>query len=225
MKKIAALIVMLVVCFSISGCGDKVIIDNNNTSLPTLTDSKEYDEVTVTPVDTTETDISDEDEISASENIKPLEESDFEVVQGENIIKLDSPYAEFKFDKPEEQLDNNYVGETYSGEFIYKTYFHLFEDFELYVSNANYNIKNRNFDEYYITQIVLKNSNFATGRGIAIGSDAVDIENKYGSAEKSTIDGKINLTYRLGDKEISFIIGDNQKVESIVLNIIVEGVQ
>lgn len=91
--------------------------------------------------------------------------------------------------------------------------------------NTNYNLKNRNFDEYYITQITLKNSTFKTYRGITIGLKAEDIIKAYGQVEKSTENGETVLNYTLNDMEMSFTIDENQKVKNVVLSIVMEDIQ
>lgn len=218
MKKVVICILIICICLSISACGEKILKDNNESDkqVGTLsTDGAKNN--SPTPAESQSS--------NHTKDIKPLELLDFSVSDTKNSIRLDSPYKEFKIDKPEEKLENNYVGETYSGEFVYKTYMHKYADFDLYVSNANYNLKNRNFDEYYITQITLKNSTFKTYRGISIGSKVEDINKAYGPGEKSTVDGKNVLIYTLNDMEMSFTIDENQKVQDVVLRIIVKDIQ
>ncbi len=217
MERVITCITVVAICLLINGCSNKISIDNSNTPSGTISDNEKNNK----DIPTGEIQIS----TFSNREIKPLEASDFTITDGEISIKLDSPYKEFKIDMPEEKLDNNYVGETYSGEYIYKTYIHKFADFDLYVSNLNYNFKDRNFDEYYITQITLKNLNFVTLRGITIGSNVEDINNAYGPAEKSIIDGKTILIYKLNDMEMSFRIGENQKVQDVILRIVVKDVQ
>lgn len=156
--------------------------------------------------------------------VNPLEEKDFSIHDTKNNVILDSSYKEFKIEKPEELQDNNYVGEIYSGEIVYKVYIHKYADFNLYVSNSNYNLKNRNFDEYYITQITLKNSNFKTYRGITIGSNVEDIVKSYGSVKESIEDDNTVLIYTLNDMKMSFTIDGNQKVQDVVLSIVIQDI-
>lgn len=149
--------------------------------------------------------------------IKLIGASDFIVSDGSNSFRLDLPYKEFTYYKPEERSDNNYVGEVIADDYVYKTYMHKYPDFDIYVSNLNYNHKNRSFDEYYITQITLKNSNMKTSRGITLGSKAVDVYNTYGSGEKTNVDGEENLSYKFEDMELLFVIDKNQNVKELVL--------
>jgi hypothetical protein len=36
---------------------------------------------------------------------------------------------------------------------VYKYYLHKYKDFDIYVSNARYNEKGRNFDEYLLAKL------------------------------------------------------------------------
>mgnify|MGYP000374151991 CR=1 FL=1 len=215
MKKLVAYLLIACICFFSSACGDKTHQGEINNQVSSVsTGGTEYNSNTP-----------DDPGSDPVDDIKPLEASDFSVSDAKNSINLDSPYKDFKIDLQEEELDNNYVGETYSGDFVYKTYIHSYADFDIYVSNTNYNIKNRNFDEYYITQIVLKNSNFKTYRGITVGSRAEDVIRTYGQGDISTEDGKTVLIYKLNDMEMSFTVDENQRVQDVVLRIITEDMQ
>lgn len=207
---------MICIFVAISACGKEISKDNNESIKQFGSDdgAKNYNP---TPMESQSS--------NSTNEIKPLVYLDFSVSDSKNSIKLDTPYHEFKIDYPEEELDNYYVGETYLGEYVYKTYMHKYAEFDLYVSNTNYNLKNRNFDEYYITQITLSNSSFNTDRGITIGSKIEDINKFYGPGEKSTVDGKTVLIYTLNDMELSFTFDDNQKVQDLVLRIVVKNIQ
>jgi hypothetical protein len=148
-----------------------------------------------------------------------LEIEDFSVSDGENIISLDFPYIDFKIDLPEKEADNNYVGETYSGEYVYKYFCHIYDDFDIYVSNIDYNLNGRDFDEYYISQITLKTPAFKTHRGVVIGSNAEELTSIYGLGEMFIEDGKTILVYALNDMKIEFTIDENQKIHGISLYI------
>ena len=143
---------------------------------------------------------------------KPLEAKDFSVSDGKTKIVLDSPFMDFKTDLPEEET--SYVGEEYSGGFVYKVYQHAYADFDLYTSNRNYNLKGRSFDDYYISQITLKTPKFKTDRGISAGAYAEDLIKAYGPGEESNNDGTIGLLYTFGDMKLQFDI-ENQRARSI----------
>jgi hypothetical protein len=153
-----------------------------------------------------------------NEILRPLDDSDFIVSDGANDIVLDSIFSKFNPEKPEKQIENNYVGEEYVGDYAYKIFTHEYPDYDLYVSNLEYNIKNRNFDEYYITQITLTNSNYKTARGTAIGSRLTDIYKVYGYHEICTKEeAQDYITYQLNQKEITFFLSKDKKVIRIIL--------
>ena len=154
------------------------------------------------------------DALGAADDFKPLKAEDFSVSDGKTAIVLDSPFEDFKTDSPEEEIGNNYVGEEYSGGFAYKVYMHVYAGFDLYTSNRNYNLKGRNFDDYYIAQITLKSPDFRTHRGIAIGSGVEELIRAYGPGEETNDDGVIGMVYTFEDMKLEFNIL-NQKVQNI----------
>lgn len=209
MKKFIGIFLLVIVYATITSCNSKTSINNkNNSNSLSYQISNSSDNLD-----------NSSNHSSNTKDITPLNASDFVISDGINSVKLDSPFKDLKINKPEEKLDTNYVGETTSGKYIYKTYIHKYADFDLYVSNLNYNLKNRNFDEYYITQITLKSNNFKTNRGITIDSKLEDVYAAYGNIEKTSIDGKELLNYTLNDMILSFTIDKNEKVQSVILMI------
>ncbi|HEX3077616.1 MAG TPA: hypothetical protein VHQ24_12200 [Lachnospiraceae bacterium] len=115
--------------------------------------------------------------------IEPLNESDFIVSDGTNEITLDSLYDNFT--TTEKEIDthgseNNYVGEIYVGDSMYKVFSHTYKNFTIYTSNLNYDYKKADFDTYYITQIDITGGDYSTSRGIQIGDTKEDIYKAYG---------------------------------------------
>jgi len=155
------------------------------------------------------------------DTVKQLEEKDFSITDCEDTICLDIPFKDFHSHKVEERVD--FVGWIYSGEFAYKYNRHVYGDFDIYTSNANYNLKNRNFDDRYISQITLKNANLKTLRGISLGSTLQDVINLYGEGQvqKSNSDYVI-YQYRLEDRALQFKVDKEQKVAGITLLILVQ---
>lgn len=191
----------LLMCFLLSGCGEEHLDDVNRTVLTEVEGSDTHNNISV-------------------EIINPIELSDFIVTNGDSIIKLDYPYNKFEIDLPEITLENNYVGEIYVGDIVYKTYMHKYDDFTLYTSNLNYNLKDRKFDDYYITQITLKTPEFKTMRGVRIGSSIEEIKNSYGDLIQKISNDKSKVIYDFEDKELVFIIGVSNKVEEIILRVV-----
>ena len=145
---------------------------------------------------------------------KPLEAQDFSVSDGKTTIVLESPFMDFETDLPEEE--HYYVGEEFTGGFVYKAYHRVYADFHLYTSNRYYNLKDRNFDDYYISQITLQTPSFKTNRGLAVGSDVEEVIKAYGPGEESNEDGATGLLYTFGDMNLQFEIV-NQRVLNIMV--------
>jgi len=198
-------IIIIFACSLISAC-EKSVTDLTENNRPIYTESDGSANLV--------------DNQNDNEAIKPLTIEDFSVSDGENTIVLDFPYLDFNINLIEEEADNNYVGEINSGEFVYKVYFHNYLSFDLYTSNINYNIKNRDFDEYYITQITLKTPSFKTYRGINLGSNTEELVNLYGLGKESIVDGNTVMVYSLKDMEMQFTIDDNNTVQIITLAVL-----
>lgn len=218
------MISILSICILLTSCDVKI---DNNPNTSSAIESKinarsKTTDNTIEALRTNEKTIQKNTTSHESKSDEPLDIKDFTVTVGENDITLDTPYKDLKLDKEEKKIDNNYVGETTSGDTTYKNYMHQFNDFDIYVSNSYYDTKNRNFDEYYITQIMLKTSAFKTARGITVGAAIDEVVNLYGEGKKVESNGNVSLAYRLKDMEISFAIDKEQKVQSIILNIVVE---
>lgn len=157
--------------------------------------------------------------------VDPLSEEDFTITDGINIIGLYMAFKDLKLNMTEKLVENNYVGETTSGEFIYKYYMHQYDDFDLYVSNANYNYKGKKFDDRYVSQITLKNkSDFKTARGITISSALKDVTEAYGYTVMKKENENNVIEYQLNDMGIKFYIDSNQTVSNITMHIIVKNV-
>ena len=157
------------------------------------------------------------------DSVKPLSESDFTIADGKSSIGLYKEFKDLKIEKQELKNENNYVGEIASGDYFYKYYIHNYDDFDLYLSNANYNLKGKKFDDRYIAQITLKNKcNFKTSRGITIGSSLKNVMDAYGQRTAINVNGVDCLEYQFNDMGLCFDINSNQTVSRIVLNIIVK---
>ena len=158
-------------------------------------------------------------------SLKSLGEEDFSVSDSKNSIQLDIPFFSLNIDTPKKTDENMsshiyFVSYVYSGVYVYKVYTQEYYDITIYISNYNYNFKGRDFDDYFITQITLVNSNFKTYRGITVGSTVQEVYSKYGYTKESIEDDRTSLRYTLGEMMISFQIDNNQKVEAVILSII-----
>lgn len=153
----------------------------------------------------------------------PLKENDFAITDGINKISLYMAFGDLKLDKTEKKVENRYVGETLSGDYVYKSYMHEYDVFDLYVSNTNYNLKGRNFDDRYISQITLKGkSDFKTPRGITVGSTMKEVLSAYGQTAVKSVNGNDFIEYVFDDMGLNIYFDSNQTVSNIVINIIVK---
>lgn len=153
-----------------------------------------------------------------SAGIKQLESEDFSVYSEKNTIELGSLFEDFIENSTEKEEGNDYVGEIYKEDQpYYKVYVHYFADFDIYISNINYDVENRDFDTYIIQQITLKTSVYKTNRDRSIGSGLNDVMNVYGEGIESVENKTRTLVYSLGDKSISFMFNEHDMVDSITL--------
>lgn len=206
MKKYIIVFLLVLMSYPLNGCSDESRSDSNSVR----------DDVNVS----NNTQVETEREI-----ISPLTHSDFSITDGDNIVKIDSAYDDFEVNLVEMDYENNYVGVKYNGDYAYKTYVHEYVDFILYTSNTNYNIKDRDFDSYYITQITLKTPEFKTLRGLGIGSSLDEIKNLYGEYLEEVVDGRLNAIYVLEDKKLSFVIDKSNIIVEVYLTVIVEDIE
>ncbi|MCX7710600.1 MAG: hypothetical protein N2484_12235 [Clostridia bacterium] len=148
---------------------------------------------------------------------KALEENDFVLSDGKNNIALDIKYENFKDYK---ETQSSFLGEFFYGDFAYRFYLHEFEGFSIYSSNARYDVKNRDFNEYYIVNVFVKDSVFKTARGISTGTGRKDVIKAYGEG-KELIDKKnrIGLEYRMKEKLFLFQLDEKNQVEEITMKI------
>ncbi|MBT6068696.1 hypothetical protein HOG48_02995 [Candidatus Peregrinibacteria bacterium] len=115
-----------------------------------------------------------------------------------------------------DEIHSEYVGETYNETFMYKTYLHSYDGFDLYTSNANYNLKGRSFDEYYISQITSKSPDFYSSRGITAGSTVDKVMDAYGNTNILEKEGDSFVSYDYEDMKMSYFLDANDVVEEIV---------
>lgn len=155
----------------------------------------------------------------SQETIGFLQPSDFAVTDGQNEIVLDRLYGNMELDKPEITEEAIYVGEIYGKNGVYQYYVHEYEDLTIYISNANWNLKDRKADDYYTAQIELNNTVFRTFRGITIGSSMEDVIEAYGQGIKYVTDDGCVLNYTYNDLELYFTIDQSEVVQGVSMHI------
>ncbi|WP_310602519.1 hypothetical protein [Anaerosporobacter sp.] len=158
--------------------------------------------------------------------IVPMNASDLAVTDGENMVLLDSLYDGFETTEEEietETSENHFVGEIYVDEYVYKTYFHQFKDFEIYTSNTEYPLKGEDMHTYHIRQISLLTDKYRTARGAYIGIDIKEVLELYGEGESFSASDYYEeknckgLGYRYDNYSLKFVYNDRGVVVHIDL--------
>lgn len=155
-------------------------------------------------------------------DIQQLKVEDFKVYSEKNTIELGSLYEKFTENNTEKEEGFDYVGEIYKeNQPCYKVYNHYYADFDMYTSNLNYDVENRDFNTYIIQQITLKTPVYKTNRDISIGSGLNDVINAYGEGNETLENENRTLVYTFGNKSIRFMFDKQDIVEGIVLVVLV----
>ena len=151
-----------------------------------------------------------------------LQEDDFTVTGGQDRITLDDPFREFKTAKKEKSFE--LVGWVAAGRENYKYIVHMYPGFQIVTSNENFGLKNRKFDDRYISVIMLGNgSDYKTARGLAVGSSMQEILDAYGNGYRQMVQHESGLVIEYGtDKVLRFFTDKEQKVTIITLLVIVQ---
>lgn len=214
-KRLITVLMPLILLTLLSACAPKTTI--KTIPSPSATENTNVNTTDTKPTENTST-------ISPTPGVaKPLSVSDFMITDGKNIISLYTAFMDLKIDQKEHEVENNFVGENTVDGFIYKYFVHQYDDFDLFVSNANYNLKGKDFDDRYVSQITLKNkSDFKTLRGITIGSSLSDVVNAYGQVEIKNEEGNEFVDYQFEDMGLKFTIDTNKVVTGIIVDIIVK---
>ena len=231
MKRIVLLGMILCMIIGSTGCNNtkKVNESSNSVEVEQDKDTTEQQVEQDNSIEGIQENQENQSESKQEKEIKPLNESDFTVTDGVNTITLDSSYNNFETTETEINTgdsEDNFVGEITVGEYNYKTYFHQFNDFKIYISNTNYPYKNDDQDTYYVTQIDLLSNKFITTRGVYVGAKIDEVLEMYGEGEKisDTDDQEENndqeLIYQFDNYVLSFIYNNEEVVDQISLYVL-----
>ncbi|MFH7930134.1 hypothetical protein QCJ92_00021530 [Enterobacter roggenkampii] len=114
-----------------------------------------------------------------------------------------SPDSAGKIDVP---LEGNFVGEVPFDGTNYKFYQHQRAGLEIFSSNLWWDKAERSVDDYIVSQITLTAEDFATPRGVHVGSTTRELNNAYGNGLVENDSGTQWVSYALGKKLLSFEI-------------------
>jgi hypothetical protein len=147
-------------------------------------------------------------------SIKPINENDYIISKQNNRIELDTNYSDLEMDLLEINMEQNYVREVVEEEYTYQYYQQRFHGIVIYTSNLYYNEKERDINDYYISQITVTSSEFETSRGVKIGNTYNNIINVYG---KDGIEESGSIIYKYKDKNLKFNFNDMDLLSEIIL--------
>ncbi|MEH5891313.1 hypothetical protein PO663_22275, partial [Enterobacter roggenkampii] len=86
----------------------------------------------------------------------------------------------------------------------YKFYQHQRAGLEIFSSNLWWDKAERSVDDYIVSQITLTAEDFATPRGVHVGSTTRELNNAYGNGLVENDSGTQWVSYALGKKVLSF---------------------
>ena len=112
-----------------------------------------------------------------------------------------SPDSAGKIDVP---WEGNFVGEVPFDGTNYKFYQHQRAGLEIFSSNLWWDKAERSVDDYIVSQITLTAEDFATPRGVHVGSTTRELNNAYGNGLVENDSGTQWVSYALGKKVLSF---------------------
>lgn len=111
-----------------------------------------------------------------------ISKDDFFIYTTKGQVALDSSFETFykswgQYQENQESEEHYFIT---TGSTPYKAFYRAYPDFNFITSNTNYEIKNRDFDDYRISTIKITNGRIITSRGPHIGSTRESVLNKYG---------------------------------------------
>ena len=112
-----------------------------------------------------------------------------------------SPDSAGKIDVP---WEGNFVGEVPFDGTNYKFYQHQRAGLEIFSSDLWWDKAERSVDDYIVSQITLTAEDFATPRGVHVGSTTRELNNAYGNGLVENDSGTQWVSYALGKKVLSF---------------------
>ncbi len=121
-----------------------------------------------------------------------------------------SPDSAGKIDVP---LEGNFVGEVSFDGTNYKFYQHQRAGLEIFSSNLWWDKAERSVDVYIVSQITLTAEDFATPRGVHVGSTRKELNSAYGTGQVDNNAGEQWITYELDKKLLSFEIKDDNVIK------------
>lgn len=146
----------------------------------------------------------------------PLAENDFTVEINKQAITLGQDWDRNLLVALGKQVSEDFVGEVPFGDENYKFYRHVFDGFDIYSANIDWQQRGKSIDSYVIGQITLHSPTLHTARGVAPGDAKQSVIEHYGAGETANSDGEEWIMYSLNSKNIAFdVTGGKVKVINV----------
>ncbi|MEP8701672.1 hypothetical protein [Enterobacter roggenkampii] len=133
-----------------------------------------------------------------------LTKRDFSVQIKDQPVALGDRWYPDSAGKIDVPLEGNFVGEVPFDGTNYKFYQHQRAGLEIFSSNLWWDKAERSVDDYIVSQITLTAEDFATPRGVHVGSTTRELNNAYGNGLVENDSGTQWVSYALGKKVLSF---------------------
>lgn len=146
-----------------------------------------------------------------------LTKQDFSVQIKDQPVALGdrwTPDIARKIDVP---VEGSFIGEVPFDGIHYKFFQHQNAGVEIFTSNLWWDKAERSVDDYIVSQITLTAEDFATPRGVHVGSTREELNHAYGTGQVDNDAGEQWISYESGKKLISFEINGG-KVVKITMN-------
>ena len=101
-------------------------------------------------------------------------------------------------------VEGSFTGEVPFDGVQYKFFQHQRAGLEIFSSNLWWDKAERSVDDYIVSQITLTAEDFATPRGVHVGSTTRELNNAYGNGLVENDSGTQWVSYALGKKVLSF---------------------
>lgn len=133
-----------------------------------------------------------------------LTKQDFSVKVKDQTVTLGDKWTPDIAHKIEMPVEGSFTGEVPFDGTQYKFFQHQMAGLEIFSSNLWWDKAERSIDNYIVSQITLTAEDFATPRGVHVGSTREEVNNAYGSGQVENDSGEQWITYELGKKALSF---------------------
>lgn len=133
-----------------------------------------------------------------------LTKQDFSVKVKDQTVTLGDRWTPDIARKIEMPVEGSFTGEVPFDGTLYKFYQHHRAGLEIFSSNLWWDKAERSVDDYIVSQITLTAEDFATPRGVHVGSTREELNHAYGTGQVDNDSGEQWISYELGKKVLSF---------------------